>query len=148
MLMGRTSKVAVEVLVELTGQGLQAWMKAAELGQRIDAEVPFLKQVLNRLTRADIIRARPGRGGEYQLARSPQTLSLSAVIQAIDGRDVPQQCLLDSAACDGTKACRLSPTWHSIRDSLIAFLESETIHSIAERSRSSVDRFDLADLGE
>jgi len=52
MLMGRTSRLAVEVLVELTEQGSQEWMKAAELGRQIDAEVPFLKQVLNRLTRA------------------------------------------------------------------------------------------------
>jgi len=146
MLMGRTSRLAVEVLVELTEQGSQEWMKAAELGRRIDTEVPFLKQVLNRLTRAGLVRARPGRSGGYQLARSLQTLSLSAVIQAVDGRAVRQQCLLDSTACDGTKSCRLSATWHTIRDSLIGFLETETIHSIAERNRSRVDRFELSDL--
>jgi len=146
MLMSRTSRLAVEALIELTGQGPQEWMNAAELSRRIDAEVPFLKQVLNRLTRAGLVRARPGRSGGYQLGRSSQTLSLSAVTQAIDGRDVRQQCLFDSTACDGTKSCRLSPTWHSIRDSLIAFLETETIHSIAERSRSRADRFELVDL--
>jgi len=53
MLMSRTSRQAVEALVELTGHGSQEWMNAAELSRRIDAEVPFLKQVLNRLTRAD-----------------------------------------------------------------------------------------------
>lgn len=41
MLMGRTSRLAIEVLVELTGQGSQKWMKPAELGRRIDAEVPL-----------------------------------------------------------------------------------------------------------
>ena len=40
----------MEALVELTGRGLQEWMNAAELvGRRIDAELPFLKQALNRL---------------------------------------------------------------------------------------------------
>ena len=47
MLMGRTSRLAVEVLVELTEQGSQEWMKAPGLDRRIDAEVPFPKQVLN-----------------------------------------------------------------------------------------------------
>jgi len=138
----------VEALVELTGRGSQEWMNAVELGRRIDAEVPFLKQVLNRLARAGLVRGRPGRSGGYQLARSSQTLSLSAVAQAIDGRDIRQQCLLDSTACDGTKSCRLSPTWHSIRDSLIAFVETETIHSIAGKSRSTVDRLELSELDQ
>ena len=52
MLMSRTSRLAVEVLVELTGHGSQEWMNAAELGWQIDVELPFLKQVLNRLTKA------------------------------------------------------------------------------------------------
>jgi len=34
---------------------------------------------------------------------------------------------------------------HSIRDSLITSLEIETIHSIARRSHSKVDRFELSD---
>jgi len=140
--------LAVEVLVELTEQGSQEWMKAAELGRRIDAEVPFLKQVLNRLTRAGLVRARPGRSGGYQLARSSQTLSLSVVTQAIDGCDIRQQCLFDSSSCDGSRNCRVSRTWHAMRESLLSFLETETIHDIAERSRSRVDRFELLDLDQ
>jgi Rrf2 family protein len=146
MLLSRASRLAVEVLVELTGHASREWMNAAELGRRIGANLPFMKQVLNRLRRAGLVRARPGRSGGYQLARSWQTLSLSAVTQAIDGRDVRQHFLFDSTPCDGTKACRLSPTWHSIRDALIGLLETGTIHSIAERSRSRVDRSELSDL--
>ncbi|MCD6494543.1 Rrf2 family transcriptional regulator [Candidatus Bipolaricaulota bacterium] len=75
--MSRTSRLVVEVLVELTGHGSQEWMNAAELDGRIDAEVPFLKQVPNRLRRAGLVRARSGRSGGCQLARNSQTLSLS-----------------------------------------------------------------------
>jgi hypothetical protein len=42
----------VEVLVELTGHASREWMNAAELGRRIGANLPFMKQVLNRLGRA------------------------------------------------------------------------------------------------
>jgi len=72
MLMSRASRLAVEAMVERTGQGLQEWMNAAELERRIDAEEPFPKQVLNRLTRAGLIRGRPGESGGYQLASNPK----------------------------------------------------------------------------
>jgi len=146
MLLSRASRLATEALVELSEQDRLDWMKAAELGRRINAEVPFLKQVLTRLTRAGLIRARPGRSGGYQLACNPQLLPLHAVAQAVDGRDLRQQCLFDPTACDGTKSCRMSPTWHSMRDSLVAFLEAETIHAIAARSRGAVDRFERSEL--
>ncbi|MBE0635953.1 Rrf2 family transcriptional regulator [Candidatus Bipolaricaulota bacterium] len=85
-------------------------MNATELGRRVGAETPFLKHVLCRMTRTAVPRANPGRRDGYQLARSRQTLSLSAVIQTVDGRDVWQQGLFDSTGCDETKSCRLSPT--------------------------------------
>ena len=43
MLMSRTNTLSAQTLVELTGHGSQEWMNAAELGQRIDAELLFLK---------------------------------------------------------------------------------------------------------
>ena len=38
---------------------------------------------------------RPGRSGGYQLARNSQAVSLSAVIQAVDGRDGRPNILID-----------------------------------------------------
>lgn len=58
MLMNGTSSLAVEVLVKVTGQGSRERMNAAELSGRIDGEVPLLKQVLNPMTRAGLVRAK------------------------------------------------------------------------------------------
>ena len=146
--MSYTQWLAIEALVELSEQGSRELMNAAELGRRIDAELPFLKQVLNRLTRNDLVRARPGRSGGYQLARRSQTLSLSAVVQAITRRDVRQQCLFDSSSCDGSRNCRVSRIWHAMRESLLVFPETQTIRSIAERSHSWVDRFELSEMDQ
>ena len=41
MLMSLARRVAMEVLVELTGLGSQAWMKGRMFGQRIDADSAF-----------------------------------------------------------------------------------------------------------
>jgi len=43
MLLSRASRLATEALVELSEQDPPDWMKAADLGRRINAEVPFLK---------------------------------------------------------------------------------------------------------
>lgn len=48
----------MEILVEVREQGSRERMKAPELGARIDGEVQLLKQVLNLMTGAGLVRAR------------------------------------------------------------------------------------------
>jgi Rrf2 family protein len=145
MLMSRASRLAIEALVELADVPSQEWSTAEELAGRTTGDRAFLQQILNRLVREGIVRSKKGRGGGYQLARNPKALTLRAVIESIDGRDV-KRCMLDSTPCDGRRRCRLEPTWHPLRDSLLSFERTETIQSIAERSRETVDRFDLSEL--
>jgi len=135
--MTRASRLAIEALVGLADSSSQEWMTAKELSRRTAGDLAFLQQLLNRPARQGIIRSRQGRGGGYQLGCNPKKLTLKAFIDSIDGRDV-QQCLFDATSCDGTRHCRLKPTWHLIREYLYSFLESVTIHTIAERSRSRV----------
>ena len=145
MLLSRTSRLAIEALVELTDLPSQAWSTAEELARGTTGDHAFVQQILSRLVREGLVRSKKGRGGGYQLARNPKTLTLKAVIESIEGREV-KRCMLDSTPCDGTRRCRLEPTWHPIRDQLLSFLGGETIQSVAERSRGAVDRFDLCEL--
>ena len=145
MLMSRASRLAIEALVELADLPTQEWITAEELARGTTGDHAFLQQILNRLVREGIARSKKGRGGGYQLARNPRTLTLKAVIDSIDGRGV-KRCMLDSTSCDGRRRCRLEPTWHPIRDQLLSILETESIQSIAGRSRGAVDRFEMSEL--
>ena len=89
--------------------------------------------------------SKQGRGGGYQLVRNPKALTLKSVSEAVDGLGVAR-CFFDSTVCDGRRSCRLAVTWHPMREALMTFLETETIHSVAERSRGRVDRFELSEL--
>ena len=121
-------------------------MAGPNLGVKVSTtgDLPFLQQILNRLVGKGFVRSKQGRGGGYQLACDPKKVTLKAVIDTIEGIGA-RKCLLDSTGCNGWRGCRLAPTWHPVRETLIAFLDMETIHSVAERSRGAVDRFRLSD---
>ena len=108
MLMTRTSRLAIEALVELADVGPQKWVTTEALSQRTTGDLPFLQQVLHRLVRGGIVRSKLGRGGGYQLARNPKALTLRVVIDSIEGRG-GERCMLDSTICDGIRHCRLEP---------------------------------------
>ena len=121
MLMTRSSRLAIEALIELADLGSQRWITSERLSRNTTGDLPFVQQILNRLVGNSILLSKQGRGGGYQLACDPKKLTLRAVIDGIEGVGV-QKCLLDSTDCDGWRKCRLAPTWHPIREKLASFL--------------------------
>ena len=53
---------------------------------------PFLVQILLELKRAGLVESKRGAGGGYRLARHPRKVSLSEVIQLVDGPLLPFKC--------------------------------------------------------
>jgi len=148
MLVSRASKLAITVLVALAAHHPNHWVSANELSKTIEADLPFLRQIMNRLAREGIVRSKKGQGGGFQIAVSPDKLSLAKVVQAIEGSDFSSRCLLSSEACNGTVPCPLAATWHPIRKILLDFLNCETIQTVAERCTERIDQFDIDVLDE
>jgi len=82
------------------------------------------------------------------MAVSPGTLTLGQIVCAVEGSNLTKRCLFTSETCDGTLSCSLAPTWHPIREVLLAFLSRETIQTIAERGIEHINRFEIDVLDE
>ena len=74
---------------------------ARELAQTMGASEAHLAKVLNRLSRAGIVRLSRGPGGGAELARSAAEISLLEVYQAVEGPLRNRTCLLAKPICDG-----------------------------------------------
>ncbi len=143
MLVSRASKLAIASLIELTSRGTGQWVKAEELSKSIGEDPPFLLQIMNRLVQQGIVRSKRGRQGGFQIAVSPNRLSLAQVVSAVEGSNLTKRCLFSSDPCDGTRSCALAPSWHPIREMLLGWLNTETIQNVVERGIQRIDRFDL-----
>jgi len=148
MLISRASKVAIIALADLASRNPNHWTSADELCQSIGADLPFLRQIMNRLSAEGIVRSKKGRRGGFQIVVPADKLSLAQIIQAIEGSDCSGKCLLSSETCGGAAPCLLAATWHPVREILLDFLDSETIEKVVERSVGRIDRFGVTALNE
>ena len=57
----------------------------------------YLEQVLLSLKVGGILISKPGKGGGYKLARSPENITLGQVVAAVQGEMMPIPDWLDSA---------------------------------------------------
>jgi Rrf2 family protein len=80
---------------------------------------------------AGLVASTRGVAGGYRLARAATSISLSEVLVAVDGPDVPRR---DSAATGRPTASVLASVWESVRAAERVVLDHTTIAQLAEQS--------------
>ena len=121
---------------------------AREIAARYHAPLPLLMNVLKLLKERGLARSVRGPRGGYALARPPRQITLSSIIQAVEGpihlvRCVSQRHGKGSAA--GKDACELMPAcpvrWsvRRVHHRLIQFLDEMTLADVVENPAASHD---------
>jgi len=87
------------------------------LAESVGTTVPFIAQVMAPLVRAGLAASRPGPHGGYTLAGDPRTVSVLAVIEAVEGPVDPGKCVLVGGPC-GAPPCSLHDAWLAARSAL------------------------------
>ena len=113
----------------LKGDGGSA--SAREIAERYDIPLELMAKILQRLVRRGLLVSHQGTRGGYLLARTPQTISVADVIQAVDGPVTVTACSVDDHACGQYAKCSIrDPLWR-IKDWLLAALAMCSIYEMA-----------------
>jgi Rrf2 family protein len=83
----------------------------------------FLAKILQKLTKASIVRSYRGVKGGFELARPPKDITLLDVIEAIQGPVAMNICAIDEARCDFSSTCTVHPVWIEIRSEVEKILK-------------------------
>ncbi len=106
--------------------------KAREIATSMDIPPDYLKQVLADLVAGGVFTSTAGPQGGYQLARSPEDVTLLRVVEAAEGTLVVDHCVLRGGPCDWQGVCPVHETWSKALD---AFAESLAATTLAELAR-------------
>ncbi|HEX9857695.1 MAG TPA: Rrf2 family transcriptional regulator [Paracoccaceae bacterium] len=78
---GRYAMVALADLALAEDDDL---VSLAEVSRRQDISLPYLEQLFVKLRRAGLVEAVRGPGGGYRLARSPDAIRISEIMEAVE----------------------------------------------------------------
>ncbi len=79
----RRGVYAIQALLELALDPLR-WQSVNELAAAQSLPAPMLEQLLLKLRRADLVKARRGRQGGYRLARPAAAIPLVTLLKAVE----------------------------------------------------------------
>jgi FeS assembly SUF system regulator len=94
-----------------------------------------VSKLLKALAHAGLVTATRGAAGGYRLARRPATISVAAVVAAIDGDIAVTQCSLhggslQGADCERTTYCPTRPHWGAINRAVGAALSAISLEDM------------------
>jgi Rrf2 family protein len=122
---------ALQALAEISAEGSER-VAARDIAARQDIPIKFLEAILRKLTVANILNSTRGPQGGYQLAKSPDEITVAEIIRIIEG---PLAAVGDSAP-ESTKyrrsAKHITEVWIATRVALRDVLERITLAQIIE----------------
>lgn len=106
------------------------------------AKIPqkFLENILLTLRKAGILNSRMGIRGGYELARSPDLISLGDVVRILDGTIAPVDCVSKIAyrPCSEEITCVIRGVMMDIRNAVAAVLDTRTFADMCNSLRGSL----------
>lgn len=104
----------------------------SEIAQAQLLSVAYLEQLFARLRRAGLVTSARGPGGGYRLVRSPETISIGAIIEAVDEPITATRCEEGSPGCLAGKRCLTHDLWHELGEQIGLFLRHVSLADVVE----------------
>ena len=116
----------LRAMVELARQYGSGPVSLSEVAQAQDISLDYLEQVVPALRNAGLLNSTRGAKGGYELARSPDRISIGQVLRALDGNILPVRCAGDECreACARTDDCGARTVWQTVHDQVEHTLDS------------------------
>jgi Rrf2 family protein len=98
----------------------------------------FTRKMFQKLAQKGMLQSIPGPNGGFRLAQPPEWINLRQVIEAIDGKDAFEGCVLGLSECLSKKPCALHEAWTTTKAVLVPQLETKTLADLMRMG--SIDR--------
>ena len=95
----------------------------------------FLAKILQRLSKAGLVKSRRGVRGGFQLSRDARTISLLHVVEAVQGPVRLNRCVSSEGGCSFRGDCPAHPVWEEASTGLARLLARYDFEKLSRRER-------------
>ena len=134
----RTADYGLRATLEVARADGDRRVSRRELSQATGAPFSVLAEPLAALVRADVLAAQAGPHGGYRLAKRADEISVLDVVDAIDGNDREERCVLHEGACSWAGACPFHPVLATAQERFTEVLRSTSLADVLDRMPATI----------
>ena len=132
MKLSNKGRYAVQALADLARNNIQKPTNLTEISLRQGISISFLEQIFLKLKKKNLVKSSRGPLGGYTLSRSPDDITLSNIIEAVDEKVKTVACRRESKkGCHGKSSkCITHNLWDDLENHINNFLKKNTLGDI------------------
>ena len=135
MKLSTKGRYATRALLDLALHEGEAPVLLKDIAQRQQISLPYLEHLITPLIAGGIVWSTRGARGGVSLARPPEQVKLSEVIQLLEGSIAPVECVNNPGVCSRSKLCVTRDIWCELKKAMNGVLESTTLQDLVERQK-------------
>jgi len=134
VLFSKKCEIGLQAVLYLSTEDQGELFNAGEVAEKVKQPKEFVSKVLQILTVSGIVGSKKGKNGGFFLAKSADKIHLIEIVEAIDGKEVFEKCVLGFPECGDTHPCPVHETWGKIRDEAYQMLNMETLKDFKSKT--------------
>ena len=100
------------------------------LAKKLNMPRPYLRKILQNLSKNNLLKSSKGKGGGFCLARDPKKITIFSLVEIFQGKFQLSEHLFKGKVCPRIKTCYLKKRLDKIEKSIAGELKSISIASI------------------
>lgn len=130
MLLSRSCQYGIQAVLYISKNSGDSYISIKKIADANNISFHFLGKILQKLTQKGILTSFKGPNGGVCLSRPADSINLLEVIEAIDGLEKFENCVIGLPACNGKDPCVLHRQWRENSKRLIRMFEEMTIKDL------------------
>ena len=126
MKLSTRGRYGTRALLELALHYREGPVPLKDIAQRQQISLLYLEHLITPLIAGGIVRSTRGARGGVSLAKLPEEIRLSEVIQLLEGSIAPVECVNNPGICTRSELCVTRDIWSELKKAMNGILESTT----------------------
>lgn len=140
VIFSKKCEYGIQAILYLAAHNDQGLIVSDEIANNLNIPKEFVSKILQSLTESGIINSKKGRVGGFTLGKNPDQITLLDIVEAIDGLEVFNSCVLGFPECSPEKPCPLHDKWGKLRTQAYNMLADETIDTFRQKTLNKISK--------
>ena len=137
MMVSTRGRYALRVMIDLAEHNNGKFIPLKDIAERQEISEKYLESSIKLLVRAKLLNGVRGKGGGYQLTKSPEQYTVGGILRLTEDSLAPVSCLEPGAsACPRAAECRTLSLWQGLDKVISDYLDRVTIADLMKKDAS------------
>lgn len=134
MLVSRSCEYGMQAVLYLAEQRVGTYTLIRDIANEKKIPFHFLGKILQNLSKNGILVSYKGPSGGFTLAKPLHEITLLQVVEAIDGLDFMNKCVIGLPQCSDEHPCSLHEPWKKIRANITEMLVGKSLAELVKEA--------------